>query len=791
MLLLHLKFAARQIIRHRVFSSINITGLAISLACCVTIIMYVWNETNHDAFHKYRNEIYRVTEKQDQAGTMYDVAVTPGPLAEALRKDFPGIINTVRIGSWSGLIQTAQKTYEENGILLTENSFLQMFDFKLLKGDRSTLLKKPGEIIITASVAEKYFGKQWKEDRNLLNKTFTMNRDQVFKLSGVVSDPPENSSIRFDMLLPLNWLLSTDKWANKWNSNNFHTYVQLHPQANADTIATRILNRLPAYNPETKDQLLLQPLRKQYLYSDFDFNTDWGKRSDIKYVRIFSLIGLVLLIITCVNFVNLSTARAIKRSLEVGVHKVTGASRGQLILQFLAESLIIAGISGLIAALLLQSLQPYLATIAPSINVNAYPKLFYFGALLLLTLFTGLLAGLYPAIAFAAFNPLKAIQKKSVTLKGKLFRQSLVVFQFAASVTLMICTLVMYRQVNFMQSRDLGFDTEQLLNIRLNGDLKTRSVPFRQELETVPGIVAAAPATIALNNVQNSSYFEWDGMNPDEKLLVTHSNADPSFIDVTGMRLIAGNNFSKQYTNDTSNFILNKTAVSKMGLTPSAAIGKTATFFGGKGVIIGVIDDFHYQSLRNTIGPFLLRYQPEDRYYSLLVKLQPGNHAKTIDVISGIYKKYEKEYPFDYKFVSETIAGNYKEEKQTADIILLFANITLFIGCLGLFGLTVISAEQRLREICIRKVLGASLANLATLLSKDYLKLIAVAMLIAIPAGWYLTNTWLENFAYRTRPAIWIFALVALGVFLISAITISLQAIRSGLANPAETLRTQ
>ena len=783
--------AIRNLRRNKVFSAVNITGLALGMACCLVIAIYVWNEWNYDSFHHNANQVYRLTEKQNQGGKLFNVAVTPGPLAAALQKDLPEIQHTVRFGNWSGNLKINGHSYEEKNIQLTDNSIFSVFDFPLLKGNAGKALQSATDIVITESAAIKYFGNNWQSQPNLLGQILRLNNETDFTLAGIVKDPPANSSIQFTILLPLAWLIQTDEFSNKWNSNNYHTYVQLKPGTNADAFGKKVLNLLHRYNPDTQDQLLLQPLKKQYLYSAFDFFTDWGKRSNIKYIQIFTGVGILLLLIACVNFVNLSTARSLKRSVEVGIRKVNGASRRQLIAQFLSESLLMAFIAGILAVCLIIGAKPLLNYFLGTGFKPGIAEPVFIAFFLLFILLIGCIAGLYPAFVLSAFNPAKVLKKTSAVHSGKLFRQALVVVQFTISVTLITCTFFMHRQLKFIQDKDLGFDKEQLLSVSLGGQLREKSGLFRQELERIPGVVAAAPATMSLVNVDNSSYIEWEGMQKEDKFLITQANIDPAFIPALGIQTVSGHNFSRQLTNDTATYIVNESAVKRMGYTNENAIGRQLNFWGTKGRITGVVKDFHFKPLTAGIDPFIFRYRPLEPYFRIFVKIAPGRTQQVIQQMQQVYKKYETDVPFEFIFVNDAIRKLYSNDERTANIILLFAYLTIFVGCLGLFGLSVFSAEQRIKEIGIRKVLGAGLASITGLLSADFLKLVIVAIFLAVPAAWYITHQWLENYAYRI-PVDWpVFALVALLVTGIAFITISFQCVKAAMANPVKSLRSE
>jgi putative ABC transport system permease protein len=788
----YLKIVWRTIWKNKVFSSVNVIGLALSMACCLAISIYIWNEVNYDSFHANRNNIYRITNKKNQAGKLYNTAMTAGPLAPALQKDFPEIENTVRFGNWSGLLKNGNKIYEEKNVQLTENSIFRVFNFPLLMGDAKTALLAADEIVITENAAIKYFGTAWKNNPSLLGQVFTVNGTTSFKLAGVAANPPKNSSIQFDILLPVAFLFKTDEWAFNWGSNNYHTYVQLKPETNITAFETKLAKQFKVYKPDTEDILQLQPLKEQYLYSKFDFFTDWGKRSDIKYVKIFAGVGLLLLLIACVNFVNLSTARYLKRSMEVGVRKVAGASRRQLILQFLSESVLLSVIAGVMAIFILKAAQPFLEQLTgTSLTLNFTGSLFL-SLFLLFIVCIGLTAGAYPAFFLSAFKPVKILKGRPDIKSGAGFRKGLVIFQFAISVTLMICTFFMYRQLQFVQQKNLGFNSEQIIRVRLGDELKEKVALLKRDLDNVSSIAATAPATMSLVNVGSSTYLEWNGMQKNEEFLITQANINPDFIPALGMQLIKGENFKWQSENDTiNNFIVNETAVKMMGNTVDNVIGKQVKFYGAKGNIIGVVKDFHFKPLSAGIEPFIFRYQPWSPYFNLFVKTVPGKTAEAISKIQQYYKKYEPETPLEFSFLNESINQLYNDDKRTASVILLFACLTVFVGCMGLFGLTVFAAEQRVKEIGIRKVLGAGVLSVTKLLSKDFLKLVLASVIIAIPVAWYASSRWLQNYAYRIELNWGVFAVVGLMVICIALFTICFQAIKAALANPADALRSE
>ena len=792
MLQFNLKIALRNIWKNKVYSSVNIIGLALSMACCLVISVFIWNELQHDVFHTNRDNIYRITENQNQAGTIYDVAVTPGPLAPAMQKDFPEIANTVRFGQWSGTLKNGVNTFQEKKILITDNSIFDVFNFPLLKGNSKTALQSVDDIVLSERMAEKYFGKEWRDNPSVLGQIFTLNNEHLFKVAAIAQNPPDNSSISFDVLLPMPFLFKIDEWANKWGGNSFHTYVQLKTGTDVAAFSEKIKNQLHVYNPKTEDLMQLQPLKAQYLYSKFDFQTDWGKRGNIKSVKIFAGVGLLLLLIACVNFINLSTARSLKRSLEVGVRKVNGASRKQLIFQFLCESFLMAVLAGIAAIVILQVLNSAIQILTDKAIVLDFSSVLFGASFLFFIFIIGIVAGIYPAFVLSGFRPVKNL--KSITTKKprNYVQQGLVVFQFGISITLMICAFMMYRQLQFIQQKDLGFNKEQLISVRLNGGSRGKSDVLKQDLENQSAITAVAPATMSLVNVDNSADFKWKGMKESDVFLATQANIDPSFIPTLGIQLMNGTNFPPQTVTDTfNNYILNETAVKRMGYTVNNVIGTEVTFWGGKGNVIGVVKDFNFKPLSAGIEPFIFRYQPWAPYFNLLIKAEAGKTAEAVSQIQKIYKKYDNETPEEFSFVDEAINELYKNDKRTATIISLFAGLTIFVGCLGLFGLAVFSAEQRIKEIGIRKVLGASVPHIVQLLSKDFVILVLVSILIASPIAYYVTHKWLQDFAYRIDISWWVFALAGFIALLIALLTVSVQAIKAALANPVKSLRTE
>jgi putative ABC transport system permease protein len=800
----YLKIGLRNLRKNRVYSAINIGGLALGIACCLLITLYVYDELNYDRFNPNYESIYRIVERQKQPEGIFDVASTPGPLAATLTKDFPEVEKVTRIGRWRGVFSQGRHSVEPDNFLISDATFFSLFSFPLLLGNPKTIFRSPDEVVFSETMAERFFGANWQQ-QTILGQSVKLNNDQTLTLVGVARNPPVQSHIQFDVLMPFKWLERNDEWSMKWNSNSYHTYVQLRHDpsgepTNATAFAAKIRNQLRRYNNGNETPLLLQPLSAIYLYSKFAFETDYGKRSDIAYIRIFVTVGLIVLLIAVVNFINLATARASQRAKEVGVRKSVGAQRSSLITQFLGEAFLMTTLAMLVSLLLAEVLLPVFNDLANKTLQIPYQRPIFWVALATITLVVSLLTGLYPAFFLSAFRPVSVLKTGiaghfALARTGQSFRQSLVVGQFVLSISLAISTVVIYRQLNFMQTTKLGFDKSQLLHVRLKGDLKGKAIAFKNEVEQLPGVAQATVATSNLVDMQNSTTIEWQGQQPKDEFLITQMNIDADFINTVGMSLAAGRNFSTQITSDTvstlGTYIVNETAAKRMGWTPATALGKRIKFWGTDGTIIGVARDFHFRPLHVSIEPFIFRYRPKEFYFNLLVKTKPGPVTATLGDIASIYKRMDPNYPLTYGFVDQDLDRQYQSEQRIGRIVLCFAILTILISCLGLLGLTAFTAEQRTKEIGIRKVLGASVASIVALLSKDFLKLVLIAVVIASPLAWYAMNEWLQSFAYKTSFDWWMPALAGLLALCIALLTISFQSIKAAVANPVRSLRNE
>ena len=792
----YIKIALRNLLRHKSYSLINIGGLAIGFSCCIAIGLYIWDEYSYDRFHTRYNEIYRIVEQQDQAGVLRDVPATPGPLAPALKSEFSEVLQTCRVRRTGATLILGELTIEHSQILVVDNSFFSLFDFKLVLGNPKKVLLSPDEIVITENMAARIFGSDWRRSSNLLGQQIQLDNGRVLTLAGVAQNSPTNSHIQFDVLLSCHFdeLNSPN---HNWNSNYYLTYILLNPEADVMAFNEKLFNYLDKYTSKENTTLSLQPLSDIYLHSVF-VEGNWCKTGSIIYVQIFLAMGSAVILIALFNFINLSTARAMSRAKEVGVRKVVGGLRKQLMTQFLSESFITTLLAVGLALLLVQLFLPVLNDISgKSLKVPLRDPSFEF-VLLVFTLITGLLAGIYPAFYLSGFQPAKVLKGFFAVRSRLSFRQSLVVCQFTFSIILIIGTTVIYKQLIFLQHKSLGFDQSRLLYIPMVNELRTKASLMKTELANHTSIAGVATTSDNLINLRRgTTKFEWEGRQSGDGFLMTHLDIDSDFLSITGMTLAAGRNFDPAIISDTASaFLINETAATRMGWTSDQALGKTVNFGKMDGRVIGVVKDFHFRSLAEKIEPLLFHCWPREssgRSFApgLLVKAKANQVQDAISVIEKTYKKYERKTAPHYQFVDQALQNQYRTEQNTARIVSYFSILTILVSCLGLFGLAAYTAEQRVKEIGVRKILGASIVSIVNLLSIDFLKLIVIAIVIASPVAWWSLNQWLKDFAYKTDIEWWMFVLSGLGVVCIALVTISVQSIKAALTNPIKSLRTE
>ncbi len=781
----YLKVALRNIWRNKVFSFINVAGLALGLACSLLILLWVQDELRYDRFHAQGDRLYRVMANLHW-GTLLTIETTPGPLTEALKREMPEFTHVVKVGTdnFGGMFKVDNTSGLEKGGRLASPDFFQMFSFPLVEGNARTALLEPNAVVISRTLARKYFG-----NGSPVGKIIRFNggEDIDFMVTGVMQDVPRHSSLAFDFVIPIAFLEQRADWTKTWGNYSFHTYVALRPDASRQRVEAKLKNFLSRQNKGVKDELFLHPLTEMYLYSKFENGKPAGGR--IEYVRLFSGVAVFLLLIACINYMNLATARSAKRAKEVGIRKVAGGSRALLTGQFMGEAVLTALLAIGLAVLLVSLLLPAFSTLTGKHIELTYGPSFLL-TLLGIALLTGLVAGSYPALFLSGLNPVRVLKG---TLKfgtgALLFRKGLVVFQFALSILLIVGTLLVYRQIQYAKNKNLGLDRENVITLAVEGDLARHLEAFAQEVGHLPGVQAVTSASDDPTAVTGSSAdLDWPGKGVKGAVEVAGLRVGYDFLRTMGISLKEGRDFSRQFAGDSANYILNEAAVRAMGLND--ALGQEMSFWQGKGKVIGVVQDFHLTSLHETIRPLVIVLMP--KYNSLLlVKAQRGRTPLALAGLQQAYRKYNPGYPFEYHFLDETFERQYKSETLVGELAKYFSILAVFISCLGLFGLAAFTAEQRTKEIGIRKVLGASVADLVALLSKEFIKLVGVAFVLASPLAWYAVHQWLQKFAYREEIAWWVFVLAGGLAVLIAVLTVSFQSLKVALANPVKSLRSE
>jgi putative ABC transport system permease protein len=787
----YFKIAWRNLMKNKVFSFINILGLTIGITVCMMIFLFIMNEFSVDRFHKNGKDIYRVMRGYDRskAPTSY----LSGPYATALLNDYPSEIKkAVRIMVTDATFSIENKPFNEKKVYLTDAAFFTFFSFPLVKGDPATALKDPKSIVLTERTANKYFGNE-----DPMGKVVSWGKDLQLKVTGIAKNVPSNSHLNFDMAVPLT-NFEKEEWFNVWINNNCFTYVLLNEHANEAQLEKKFPQFMEKYMGKDmarmgmKFELSLTPLHDIYFETASVY--DNVKHGDKKVVYIFLSIAVLILLIACINFMNLSTIRAVERSKEVGLRKVMGALRNHLVWQFIGESILLAFISCILSIALLQLFMPFyneLLGYSLSVSWTALPLyLFLIGVILIV----GLLAGSYPAFFLSAFSPIEALKGKLKLGKGgSFFRQVMVVTQFSISVFLIIGSIIIMKQMNYVKNMDLGYDKEQTVVVQINNeDIYNHRYTFKNDLQNRTNVASVALMSGEPGGFFDQHTFQVEGQN-DQIWKSRTEFADFEFVNTLGLKIIAGRDFSGQYRTDTADAVLiNRTAAAMLGFTPEEAIGKwikNTIRDESRRRIVGVIEDFNFLSLKEKMDALVVSPREDTRV--ALIKIKAGNINSALATIEKTYGKVAPGYPFEYNFLDQQFDELYKTDLRQQTIIVVFAGLAIFIACLGLFGLTSFTAAKRIKEIGIRKVLGSSTQGIVILLSKDLLKPVLLATIIAMPAGYYAMNIWLQNFAYRIPMHWWVFVLAAAITTAIALLTVSFKAMKVALANPAQSLRTE
>jgi predicted permease len=783
----YLKTTWRNLLNNKAFSFINITGLALGMICSLLITLWLKDELMMDRFHANDKRLYRVMENQSYSGSISTFASTPGILAENITKDIPEIKMASQFLWEEEPLFTVGDTYDKEKGRYAQKDFLKMFSFKLAKGDPATALAQTDAVVLSKKLAAKYFKKE-----DPIGKVIRIdNKDNVI-VTGLLEEIPETSSIKFDFLMSYDRWLKQNDWAKEWGNNGPRCYVLLSENTSVEKANAKLKNYIKTKNKDSNVELFLQNFGESYLYSNWEAGKQNGGR--IEYVRIFSIVAIIILLIACINFMNLATAKSLKRSKEIGVRKVAGARRKQLIAQFIGESLFISFLAMCLSVIAVFLILPAFNTLTEKHLALSIMDFSSIGLILILTIFTGLIAGSYPALFMSALNPITVLKGKLKLNSGaNYFRKGLVVFQFSLSVILIMGMIVIFKQISYINNKNLGYNKENLLYMPLEGALGKNFETFKQELVRQPGIKSVTSAQSSPLEVGSSTMgVRWPGKDTTQLLLFNSNPITYDYIKTMGIQLVSGRDFSTDFGMDTMNYLINEAAAKKIGY--KEPVGKELTMWGDKGTIVGVMKDYHTNSLHVAIDPLILRLFKKswNSYWgNIIIRTEAGKTKEAIASMEKTFKTFNPGFPFRYYFTDEELRNNYKSENTVSNLSKYFAFLAIFISCLGLFGLVMFTAEQRTKEIGIRKVLGASVSSIVQMLSKDFLKLVCISFLIGFPVAWWAMTKWLQNFQYRIPVSWWMFAIAGLAALLIALITISFQAVKAARSNPVKSLRTE
>jgi len=805
----YLRVALRNLRKHKGYSFINIAGLAVGMACALFILLAVQDELSFDRFHVNAATLYRVEQDQEGGQGKFHVNVTPFPMGPVLKAEVPEIKDAVRFAFTGALlVRYGENAFFERRVAAVDPQVFSMFTFPLVSGDPATALSQPGSLVITEDMAKKYFGAA-----DPMGKAVTINTAHAFTVTGVMKNIPLNSSLTYDMFVPFDFVKTLGLYNDSMGSNNILTFVQLHSRGGAAAAAEKTTTMVRERNiaavradpvrmkeiqsdPEARRRFenyrgpafSLMPLVDLRLYGYFGFNrNDLG----VKYIYTFGSIALFVLLIACINFMNLATARSANRAREVGLRKVVGAQRKSIIGQFYGESILTAFLAGAAALGLVILLLPAFNSLADkTLALGALLSAKFLLGLLAVTLFTGIVAGSYPALFLSSFQPVKVLKGGlSGGAKSALLRKILVVFQFSLSILLLIGMGVVTRQIDFMRNKKLGYDKEQLIYLPMNGTSYTSYATLKEQLLRNPRILGVTATHQPPTSIGSNGWSaDWDGKDPERRVLIGIGYVDFDYPETLKIEMASGRPFSREFATDTGGaFLVNEEVPKLMGLDAASAVGKRFQY-GIDGTIVGVMKNFHYQSVRNAIEPLAVRIDPA-RFRFAVVRLKAGEVPASLEDVKQTWRRIYPQYPIEYRFFDEDFGRMYQSDERMGRLLKVFAGMAVFIACLGLFGLASYTAEQRNKEIGVRKVLGASAPGIVLLLSKQFAKWVLIANVLAWPVAYLLMRNWLKGFAYRSTIAWWLFILAGGGVLVIALLTVSLQAFRAAQNDPVKSLK--
>ncbi len=784
----YFKIAVRSLLKNPVYSFLNITGLSVGIACSLLILLWVADETSYDQFHPKSERLYQIYINAHFDGRINAWKSVPQPLKKALKEEISSIKN-VAITEWGGthLLTWENKKMNKRGYFASEE-FLEMFEFPLLEGNPQTVLDETYSIVLTEASAKSIFG-----DVDPINKIIRLDNDAEVKVSGILKNIPANSSFEFDYLAPFGLMLATQKWAKdaeeNWGNNSFQVFAELPEGVNEEDVESRIKEFLMSKQEgDYKRELFLHPLNRWRLHSNFENGKEAGGMID--YVRLFSVIAFFILIIACINFMNLATARSERRAREVGVRKSVGSSRQELIAQFLSESLLIASIAFILAVLLVESVLPlYNDLVEKQLRLPYLSTEFWLFATALI-LVTGLVSGSYPALYLSSFNAVKVLKGKiQVGKTAGLPRKILVTMQFGFSIILIVGTLVVYYQIKHVKNRSLGYEQENLISVQYNNELDKNYSTIKQELLRTGVVEAVTRSNSPITEIFSNNFLGWPGKPEDLKVIFSTIATEYDYTKTMGIKLLEGRDFSEDFKNDTASIIINKAGLDLMGLKDP--IGQKLDIWGGQKELIGVVDNTLMGSPFKAVSPMFMIFNPK-WISAVAIRLSKTDDLQaSLKKVEEVFKALNPAYPFEYSFADVEFQKKFTTIDLIGKLANLFAFLALLITGLGLFGLAAFTAEQRTKEIGIRKVLGATVASVVAMVASDFTRLVALAFIISAPIAWYFMDSFLERYPYRIAIPWWVFPLAGAIAFFLAIGIVSLQALKAAVANPVKSLRSE
>ena len=787
----YFKTAFRNMRRNKLFTGLNIFGLATGLACSIIIFLWVQDEMSYDKFNPGAGRMFRLTAQVKDIET----AAVPSAFAAAVKREIPAVSNTTRIIPAQLIVTIGTRKFDEKHIYFADSNFLRMFNYPLLRGNTGTVLATRNSVVLTEATAIKYFGSV----EQAMDKSIYFD-SSAMQVTGVLQNIPTNSHLQFDLLLPIKEWETQVQQPQPWRYFDSYTYLELAEAAKPGNATIRSLekqldlmrDKAIVNTPAVPARVSLQPLTDIHLYSHF--RTDVDGQGNIQYVRIFMLVAIFIIFIACINFMNLATALSGTRAKEVGLRKTIGALRWQLTLQFIGESMMLSFIALAMAVLLVYASLPFFNTLASkSITLNLF-DIRLTGKILAITAVVGLLAGTYPAFYMSSFNVIKVLKGNLILAgKGSFLRDGLVVLQFAVSVVLMVSTVIIYNQLRFIHNRDIGFNKEDLLYVPLPtiGNLKDNANALKSSLNHSSRLGDYTVITDLPTDLKAAAPLTWRGMDQGSLVMSQWMNVDENFIKTFDIKMLAGRFYSRDFSGSDSEFVVNETALKAMQLNPATAIGKMITIRGHEGSIIGVVKDFNVRPIHRPIEPLIIRHQVTGERQFLVVRTKPGRTPQTLATVQASFQQVFGNNPFSYGFVDQDLDHLYTAETRMGTLFNVFSVLSVAISCLGLFGLATFATQRRRKEIGVRKVLGAGETGIVALLAKEFLQLVAIALLIAFPVAWYVMNQWLQGFVYKVNISAWVFVGAGVAAILVAFATVSFQTIKAAMANPVRSLRSE